>query len=96
MVSKSPVHLTSLAASATALSAILALGACQKPKGDTDTQGAVDTAQVAKEAFVYGLPMVMNYGSMYELNIDKTSSQYKGPINQISVSLSVFTPADTA
>ena len=74
----------------------LGLAACQKPKGDADTKGAVDTAAIAKEAFVYGLPLVMNYGSMYELNIDAKSSQYKGPINQIANIARVFTPADTS
>jgi hypothetical protein len=74
----------------------LSLAACHKPKGDADTQGAVDTAKVAEEAFVYGLPMVMNYGSMYELFIDPKSSQYKGPINTLINEHRVFTPADTS
>ena len=74
----------------------LSLAACQKPKGDTDTQGAVDTAAIAKEAFVYGLPLVMNYGSFYELTVDTKSSQYKGPPNQIANVARVFTPADTS
>ena len=40
--------------------------------------------------------MVMNYGVMYEYVIDKSSSQYKAPFNQIYNTARVFTPKDTA
>jgi hypothetical protein len=74
----------------------LALTACDKPKGDTDQAGAIDTAKIAEEAMVYGFPMIMNYGAMYDLNLNPKSSQYKGPINTIVNEARVFTPADTA
>lgn len=32
---------------------------------------------IAEEAIVYGFPMVMNYGVMYESFIDRSSSQYR-------------------
>jgi hypothetical protein len=51
---------------------------------------------VAEEAFVYGFPMVMNYGVMYESFIDKSSPQYRCPFNQIYNTARVFTPKDTA
>jgi hypothetical protein len=51
---------------------------------------------IAEEAFVYGFPMVMNYGVMYETYIDKSSSQYKCPLNQLYNTARVFTPKDTA
>jgi hypothetical protein len=51
---------------------------------------------IAKEAFIYGYPMVMNYGTMFEFAIDKNGSQYKAPFNQIHNSANVFTPQDTA
>ncbi len=51
---------------------------------------------IAEEAFVYGFPMVMNYGTMYEYAIDTASSQYKAPFNRISNTARVFTPHDTA
>jgi hypothetical protein len=38
---------------------------------------------IAEEGFVYGLPIVMNYGVMYEYIIDKNSGQFKAPFNQI-------------
>ena len=51
---------------------------------------------IAEEAFVYGFPMVMNYGVMYETYIDKSSSQYKCPLSQLYNTARVFTPKDTA
>lgn len=40
--------------------------------------------------------MIMNYAVMYEYAVDKTSSQYKAPFNQIINIAPVFTPKDTA
>ncbi len=51
---------------------------------------------IAEEGFVYGLPIVMNYGVMYEYVVDKNSSQYKAPFNQINNEARVFTYKDTA
>ena len=42
-----------------------------------------EVQKIAEEAFIYGFPMVMNYGIMYEYFIDKSSAQYKAPFNQI-------------
>src|SRR5262249_50902698 len=49
-----------------------------------------------EEAIIYGFPMVMNYGVVYESFIDKSSSQYKCPFNQLYNTARVFTPKDTA
>ena len=54
------------------------------------------TAATAEEAFVYGFPLVMNYGVAYEMFIDRTSPQFRAPINQLANEGRVFTPADTA
>ncbi|WP_205678839.1 DUF1254 domain-containing protein [Aquisphaera insulae] len=51
---------------------------------------------IAEEAFIYGFPMVMNYGTMYEYAIDISSSQYKAPFNRVYNTARVFTPRDTA
>jgi len=55
-----------------------------------------EARQIAAEAYIYALPMVMNYGTVYEYAIDKTSGQYKAPFNQIFNEARVFTPKDTA
>ena len=51
---------------------------------------------IAEEGFIYGLPIVMNYGVMYEYAVDKNSSQYKAPFNKLYNMRRVATPEDTA
>jgi len=55
-----------------------------------------ETKAIAQEAFVYGLPIVMNYAVMHEFVLDKNSGQYKGPFNKICNNARVFTYEDTA
>jgi hypothetical protein len=55
-----------------------------------------ETQKIAEEAFVYGFPMVMSYGIMHAYFIDKSSGQYKTPMNQLFNEANVFTPKDTA
>ena len=50
----------------------------------------------SEEAFLYGLPLVMLYGIMNEYAINKDSSQFKAPFNEIKNVPRVYTPADTA
>ncbi len=57
--------------------------------------GAIETKQIAEEAYIYGFPMIMNYGTMYEYSIDRSSSQYKAPFNRIYNTARVYTPKDT-
>ena len=56
----------------------------------------VETKAIAEEAFIYGLPIVMNYAVMNEFCVDKNSGQYKAPFNTISNEARVFTYKDTA
>ena len=49
-----------------------------------------------QQAYIYAFPMIANYKAMYEFNIDKSSSQYKGPFNVVISDSHVFTPKDTA
>jgi hypothetical protein len=51
---------------------------------------------IAEEGFIYGLPVVMNYAVMYEFAVDRTSSQFKAPFNQINNLARVATYKDTA
>jgi len=55
-----------------------------------------EAQQIAEEAFIYGFPMVMGYGIMYEYAVDPNSGQYKAPFNQIFNTARVYTPKDTA
>ena len=58
--------------------------------------GIAETKAIAEEAFIYGLPLVMNYAVMNEFVIDKNSGQYKAPFNTVSNEARVFTYKDTA
>jgi hypothetical protein len=51
---------------------------------------------IAEAGFIYGLPIVMNYGVMYEYAVDRTSGQFKAPFNEIKNEPNVFTYKDTA
>src|SRR4029077_1554104 len=55
-----------------------------------------ETKAIAEKGFIYGLPIVMNYAAMYEIGIDKTSSQFLAPFNQIKNEARVYTYKDTA
>ena len=55
-----------------------------------------ETKAIAEEAFIYGLPLVMNYAVMYEYAVDKGGAQYKAPFNQIKNEARTYTYKDTA
>src|SRR5438067_11769748 len=52
-------------------------------------------AKIAEEAFIYGFPMVMNYAMFHDYFIDKSSTSYKAPINQLYNTANVYTPKHT-
>jgi hypothetical protein len=52
--------------------------------------------EIAKEAYIYGVPMVSMYGTMFEFSVNKESPEYKGPFNTVLNIARVFTPDDTA
>jgi hypothetical protein len=58
--------------------------------------GIAETKAIAEEAFIYGLPLVMNYAVMNEFAVDTKSSQFKAPFNEIKNEHRVATPEDTA
>ena len=62
----------------------------------TITQPTRSATQIAEDAFIYGFPLIMNYGIMYEYAVNPKSGQYKAPFNQIFNEANVFTPKDTA
>jgi hypothetical protein len=54
------------------------------------------TRVIAKEAYIFGTPMVDMYKVMYAFSVDSSNPQYKGPFNSILNVSRVFTPDDTA
>jgi len=65
-------------------------------KAGSTVPGIGETRAIAEEAFIYGLPLVMNYAVMHEFVVDKNSGQYKAPFNTIYNEARVFTYQDTA
>lgn len=51
---------------------------------------------IAKEAYIYGYPMVDSYRIEYGYFVDKTDPEYKGAWNEIHNTPRVYTPADKA
>jgi hypothetical protein len=49
---------------------------------------------ISREAHIYGFPMVETYKTLYKQAIDKTSPEYKAPLNQLGHSRTVATPED--
>ena len=50
---------------------------------------------IAKEAYIYGFPMVDNYRVQYHYFVDKQDPEYKGGWNEIHNTARVYTPDDT-
>jgi len=78
--------------------AIAAVSVIVRP-GQLMAQGypdIVEAKNIAEEALIYGLPIVMNYAVMNEYAIDPNSGQYKAPFNQLKNEPNVYTYKDTA
>jgi len=68
----------------------------QAEKKDAEKPGVVAIKDTIKEAYIYGFPMLMNYGVLHAYFIDKDSGQYKAPFNTVYNEARVFTYKDTA
>jgi len=53
-----------------------------------------DARAIAKEAYIYGYPMVDGYRILYQYCVNRQSTEYKAPWNQINNMARVFTPED--
>ena len=49
---------------------------------------------IAKDAYIYGFPMVDNYRVMYSYFVNKQDPEYKGGWNEIHNTARVYTPED--
>ena len=55
-----------------------------------------EVRSIAKEAYIYGYPLVDNYRIMHAYYVDENNPEYKGPLNQIKNIPKVYTPEDRA
>ena len=42
---------------------------------------------IAREAYIYGFPLVETYKTLYKQAIDRASPEYKAPLNQLGHAL---------
>jgi hypothetical protein len=57
---------------------------------------AAEARTIAKEAYIYGFPLVDSYRIQHAYFVDSDNPEYKAPWNQIVSVPRVYTPADTA
>jgi hypothetical protein len=78
--------------------AALILTACgstqQSPSGAQSALTPAEARQIAKEAYIYGFPLVTNYQTMYKQAIDTVNSDYRASFNVLANSSGVTTPED--
>lgn len=60
------------------------------------TPVADDTRAIAKDAYVYGFPMVDSYRIQHSYFVDKAGKEYKGGWNEVLNTARVYTPDDKA
>jgi hypothetical protein len=72
----------------------VAITSCNKQQ--SPVREAISHKDDYKQAYIYGFSMIAAYKALYQLNVDKTNSQYKGPFNTVVNEARVFTPKDTS
>lgn len=55
----------------------------------------VEAQTIARDAYIYGYPIVESYRTMYAMAIDTDGEEFKAPLNSIKHESSVLTPTDT-
>jgi hypothetical protein len=55
-----------------------------------------EATRIARDAYIYGVPLVSIYTTLYAFSIDTKNPEYKGPFNSVLNIARVFTPKDTA
>jgi hypothetical protein len=89
------------------LVAALLLAACSSNGSEQSTTTAApppagqdvspqDARAIAKEAYIYGFPIVDNYRVQYSYYVDKEDPEYRGGWNEIHSTARVFGPEDKA
>ncbi|MBC3255907.1 DUF1254 domain-containing protein [Pseudomonas paralactis] len=60
------------------------------------TASPSEARAIAKEAYLYGFPVVQMYKTLYTQAVDKGGAHFKAPFNHIAHTAQVLTPKDTA
>lgn len=79
---------------------LVACGSSDPDTGETtaaiDVSEASDLRAIASDTYVYGLPFVVGYKTLYNYAVNSGSPDYKGPFNEVSCEARLFTPDDAA
>lgn len=62
----------------------------------TATVAPEEAGAIARGAYIYGFPMVMNYKTLWNYVADEDGPEYKGPFNEVACEARLFTPRDRA
>jgi hypothetical protein len=80
-----------------AVGALVVLGAAAGYSSDSrSTLTASEARAIAKDAYVYGFPMVDSYRIQHAYFIDRQNPEFKAPWNELRNIPRVFTPEDKA
>ena len=60
----------------------------------TEAVTPAEARAIAKEAYIYGFPMVDGYRIQYAFTVDTKGPEFKAPWNQLNNTARVFTPED--
>ncbi len=69
--------------------------ACESQKKSSEISPD-EAKQIAKEAFIFGFPLVVNYKTVWNYTLNKESGQFKSDFNVKSCDSKVWTPKDKA
>jgi hypothetical protein len=53
-----------------------------------------EATEIARDAYVYGVPMISEYATIWAFSVNTKSPEYKGPFNSVLNVARVFTPED--
>ena len=78
-----------------ALALVMTAATTSRAQGKAQTAiTPVEARAIAKEAYVYGFPLVDSYRLQYAYFVDRSNPEFKAPWNQIANIPRVYTPAD--
>ena len=66
------------------------------PHARAQTTTPAEARAIAKDAYIYGFPLVNSYRIQYSYFVGRNDPNFKAPWNTINNVARVFTPADTA
>src|SRR5262245_17869920 len=81
---------------ATLAAAVFAWSAVAAPAFGQSSLTPAEARAIAKEAYVYGFPIVDSYRIQYAYFVDRADKEYKAPYNTLFNNARVYTAADRA